>query len=44
MIGRLILTKPIEYIYEITEFCKKAYDESNDENMSLRDDLNSSSE
>ena len=43
MIGRLILTKPIEYIYEITEFCKKAYDESNDENMSLRDDLNSSS-
>ena len=43
MIGRLILTKPKEYIYEITEFCKKAYDESGDENMSLRDDLNSSS-
>jgi len=43
MIGRLILTKPKEYIYEITEFCKKAYDESGDENMLLRDDLNSSS-
>ena len=43
VIGRLVLTKPKDYIYEIEEFCKKAYEESNDENMSVNYDNNSSS-
>ena len=43
MISRIIATNPYDYIQEIKDFCKIAYEESNDENMSLDDGNNTPS-
>ena len=43
MISRIIATNPYDYIKEIKDFCKIAYEESNDENMSLDDGNNTPS-
>ena len=43
MIGRIVATNPLEYLDEITEFCRIAFDESGDKNMSLDIGIHSSS-
>ncbi len=43
MIGRIVATNPNDYLQDIKEFCSIAYNESNDENMSLDDGNNTPS-